>query len=267
VAPGEPCVVASPVMFKERFDLSGKWSLVTGASRGIGEATALALAEAGSDVVLCSRKKEGLEETAHRIEKLGRKALVVPANVGVEAEVQGLTEQIKKAGVSPTILINNAASNPSMSTVLEMPDSAWQKILDVNLTGPMRVCRDIVPLMRKAGGGAIVNVASIGGLRPSAFLGAYGVSKAGLIFLTKVLASELARDKIRVNCVAPGLVKTQFSKAFFDNEAIYKTAIQGIRMGRHGEPEEIASIILTLAAPASSFMTGEVVVVDGGAIL
>ncbi|MEW6777675.1 MAG: glucose 1-dehydrogenase [Bdellovibrionota bacterium] len=254
-------------MIRERYDLTGKLALVTGASRGIGEAAAIGLAEAGADLVLVSRKMDGLSDVAKKVGSLGRRAVCIPTNIGTETEIEALGEKLAKDDLLPDILVNNAATNPAMGTLLETPDSAWQKVLDVNLTGPLRLCRKIVPLMRKKGGGAIVNVASIGGLRPPAFLGAYGVSKAGLLFLTKVLAVELARYQIRVNCVAPGLVRTQFSKALFDNEMIYKGAISSIKMGRHGEPEEIASVILMLASPASSFMTGEVIVIDGGAIL
>ena len=254
-------------MIRERFDLSGKWALVTGASRGIGEATVMALAESGADLVLVSRKLPDLEAVAAKVEAAGRKAHCIPANMGSDEELERLKDKLEELGIIPNILINNAATNPAMGTLIDLPDSVWQKIMDVNVTGPLRLCRRIVPMMRKAGGGSIVNVASIAGLRPSTTLGAYGISKAAVIHMTKTLASELAPFKIRVNCVAPGLVKTKFAEALFTNEAIYKTAISQIKMHRHGEPDEIAGIILTLASEAASFMTGEVVVVDGGATL
>lgn len=254
-------------MVRERLDLSGKWALVTGASRGIGEASALALAECGADIVLVSRKAEGLEQAAAKVRDLGRKTSVIPANVGSPEDVAALTEKLSADGIVPTILINNAGTNPAMANVVDLNEAVWQKVFDINLTGPWRLTRALVPGMRKAGGGAIVNVASIAGLKHAPMLGAYGVSKAALIHLTRVLAAELAPYKIRVNAVAPGLVKTKLSKALFDNEAIYKSAIQGIRLNRHGEPEEIATVIATLASPASSFMTGETVAVDGGAVL
>ena len=254
-------------MIRERFDLTGKWALVTGASRGIGEATVLALAESGADIVLVSRKLPDLEAVAAKVEKLGRKAHCIPANLGSAGDVEDLCAKLKNADVRPTILINNAATNPAMGTLLDLPDPVWQKIMDVNVAGPLRLCRGIVPMMKKAGGGAIVNVASIGGIRPAMGLGAYGISKAAVIHLTKTLAVELAPHKIRVNCVAPGLVKTKFAEALFTNDAIYQSAIKQIKLHRHGEPEEIAGVILTLASEASSFMTGEIVVADGGATL
>lgn len=254
-------------MIRERFDLSGKRALVTGASRGIGEATALALAELGADLVISSRKLPGLEETARKAEALGRKVICIPCNFGVAEEIDTLCKKLASDNLAPDILINNAATNPTMGMLADIQDSAWQKILDVNVSGPLRTIKGIVPLMRKRGGGTIVNVASIAGLRPPHLLGAYGVSKAALLHMTRTLANELARDKIRVNAVAPGLVKTKFAEALFTNDAIYKTAISNIRLGRHGEPEEIATVIAMLASPASSFMTGEIVVVDGGATL
>ncbi len=246
------------------FDLTGKTALITGASRGIGRAIALAFAHAGADVVLTSRRSEGLEPVAHEIQELGRKAVVAPAHVGRPETVAAMVDCLVADEVPVDILINNAATNPAMGTLIETDPLAWQKILDVNVTGPLTMTRAVVPLMRRRKGGCIVNVASVAGIEPTPMLGAYSISKAALIHMTRVLAGELADDNIRVNAVAPGLVETKFSKALFDNKTLYKQFVGTTPMRRHAQPEEIAPAVLMFASEASSYITGQVLVIDGG---
>ena len=253
-------------MIRERFSLSGKTALVTGASRGIGRAIALGFAEQGADLVLSSRKLADLEAVAEEIRALGRDATVVPANVSRAEEIDALATTLDERGLAVDVLVNNAGTNPVMSAIVDLEPRAWTKIMDTNLTGPFLLCRALAPGMARRGSGSIINVASNGGIQPAPGIGAYCVSKAGLIHLTRCLAAELGPSGVRVNAIAPGLVETKFAAALFQGPG-YQEFLKRNPLHRHAQPEEIAGTALLLASDAGSYATGEVVVLDGGSSL
>ncbi|MFP6610036.1 MAG: SDR family oxidoreductase [Deltaproteobacteria bacterium] len=242
-------------------DLSGKRAIVTGASRGIGEAIARRLASAGARVALASRKLEGLETVGKSIET---ETMIVQANMSRSEDVAAIVPAVVEAWGGVDILINNAGTNPVFGPILETEERAWDKTFDINVKGPFLLSQAAAAEMDKAGGGAIVNIASTGGLEPSPMLGAYSVSKAAIIMLTKVLAAELGSSSIRVNCIAPGLVDTKFASVLVNTPSIHDAYVKRAALGRHGEPDEIAGAALYLASGESSFMTGQVMVIDGG---
>ncbi len=252
-------------MVLEKFRLDGKRALVTGASRGIGQAIAIAYAEAGADVVLVSRKEEALRETAAAVEKLGRRALVVPANCGRAEDIAGLAETVRAQWGGVDILVNNAGTNPVMGALTGVDEAAWDKTMAVNLKGPYLLARALAPVMKAQGWGRIVNIASTSGVRPTALLSVYSISKAGLIAMTKVLAQELGGYGITVNAIAPGLVETRFSSALWQNPEVRNRTLETCALHRLGKPDDISGLALYLASDASAFLTGEVIVIDGGA--
>jgi NAD(P)-dependent dehydrogenase (short-subunit alcohol dehydrogenase family) len=246
------------------FDLRGKVAIVTGASRGIGEAIAERLAEAGAKVVLSSRKQDGLDPVAAAIKAKGGEAIAVAAHNGEKEALQALAKTTLDTYGRVDILVNNAATNPHFGTLLDAEDSMWQKTIEVNLMGNVWLTQAVVPSMRQNGGGKIINIASVNGLRPGRMQGIYSITKAGIISLTQTLAMELGGDNIQVNAIAPGLVKTKFARVIWENEDILNEMVQRTPAGRIGEPDDIAGIALYLASPASNFATGQVFVVDGG---
>lgn len=247
--------------------MAGRTALVTGASRGIGRAVALAFAEQGADLVLSSRKREGLDAVATEVEALGRRALVMPANVSQEESIAALAAEVDRAGVEIDVLVNNAGVNPVMAGLLDLAPAAWRKVLDANVTGIFLLTQHIARGMVARGRGAIINVASTGGLRASPGLAAYSVSKAAVIHLTKAMAVELGPRGVRANCIAPGLIETRMAEALFRNEAGYEAYVSRNPLRRHGQPDEVASAALLLASEAGSYMNGAVLVVDGGSVL
>jgi NAD(P)-dependent dehydrogenase (short-subunit alcohol dehydrogenase family) len=246
------------------FSLEGKIALVTGASRGIGEAIALCFAEQGAECILTSRKAEALEEVVKKIQASGGKAKARAANTGDLEQVADLFTFVKDTYGKLDILVNNAATNPFFGMMAEAPEWAWDKTLAVNLKGPFFATQEAAKLMEAAGGGAIVNVASINGVRPAPLQGIYSITKAGLISMTQGFAKELAAKNIRVNALLPGLTKTNFSKALFEMEEIHNHVIAQIPMQRHAEPHEMAGAVLYLVSDASSFTTGICLTCDGG---
>ncbi len=249
------------------FDLGGRVALVTGASRGIGAAVAAALAAAGARLVLASRKLEGVEAVAELIRGDGGEAIAVAAHTGHEAEVQALAGRAREAFGGVDILVNNAATSPYFGPLLAAEESHWDKTFEVNVKGYVHTARACVPMMRERGGGAIVNVASVAGMVPHGGLGVYGVTKAAVIMLTRTLAIELARDNIRVNALAPGLIQTRFSEALWASPEAQERALKTIPQRRLGQPDDLAGAVLYLAGDASRFTTGSVLVVDGGQTL
>lgn len=246
------------------FDLSGRVALVTGASRGIGSAIAEILAEHGASVVLSSRKQADLDAEAERINaRFPEKATAIAAHSGRPDELETLVQAVMERFSRIDILVNNAATNPYMGPVIGAELAAWDKTFEVNLRGVFVLTKLVYEASMDAHGGAIVNVASIGGLRPGIGLGVYNVTKAGVIMLTRQLARELS-GKVRVNAVAPGVIKTRFAEALWGNEAILDRILASNPMGRVGVPEEVAAAVLFLASDAASYVNGEVLVIDGG---
>jgi NAD(P)-dependent dehydrogenase (short-subunit alcohol dehydrogenase family) len=254
-------------MEKIDFRLDGKTALITGASRGIGEAIAVTLADYGAQVILVSRKEDALKNVADKIASRGGTAWVLPCHVGKLDQIENLFATIKDRFKRLDILINNAATNPYFGEMLGADEGIWDKTFDVNLKGPFFLVKHGAKLMIEGGGGSIVNVSSINGERPAPFQGIYSITKAGLISMTKAFAKELASRNVRVNALLPGLVETNFSKAIMENEMIYDYAVKMIPMGRHAQPMEIAGAVLYLVSDAAPFTTGACLVVDGGALV
>ena len=251
-------------MYGEKLRLDGKVTIITGASRGIGEATAMVFAEAGAKLVLAGRKLEPLEEVSHRIFKAGGEATPISAHVGKTTDCEDLVKRAAARYGGIDILVNNAGTNPVFGPALDCSEEAWEKIFEVNLHSAFYLSKLCVPHMEKRGKGAIVNNSSYGGVRPIPGLGIYCVTKAALLMLTKVLAMELATRNIRVNAVAPGVVRTRFSEALWKDEITFTEIKKHVPLNRLAEPEEVAMAILYLASDASSFNTGSVLFVDGG---
>ena len=247
------------------FNLDGKIALITGASRGIGEAIALTLAEYGALCILVSRKIEGLQAVQAKIEAKGGKAEAMACNMGELDQIQALFAEIKSRFGRLDILINNAATNPYFGPMLGAPESAWDKTLAVNLKGPFFMIQQAAQLM--TAGGAIVNVASINAVRPSPLQGIYSITKAGVVAMTKAYAKELAPQNIRVNALLPGLTETKFSAALIENKDIYEHALNQIPLRRHAQPAEMAGAVLYLVSEAASFTTGTTIVCDGGMLV
>ncbi|MDP3938036.1 MAG: glucose 1-dehydrogenase [Deltaproteobacteria bacterium] len=251
----------------DAFSLKEKVAIVTGSSRGIGRSIALAFAEAGADVVVSSRKREACEAVAKEIEERGARSMVVPCHVGKTEQIENLLSEVKKAWGRVDVLVNNAATNPAMGALVNTEDAVWDKIMEINLRGVFAASRAAGRIMMEQGSGAIINVASTGGIRPPALIGAYGVSKAAVIHLTRSFAKELASSGVRVNCIAPGLIETAFASALINTPEIYQEALKMIPLGRHGQPDEIAGAALYLASDASGYVTGHIMVVDGGSTI
>ena len=247
-----------------RFDLTGRVALVTGASRGIGSAVAEALVEHGAEVVLSSRKQADLDEEAARINsKHPEKATAIAAHAGRPDDLERLVHATMERFGRIDILVNNAATNPYAGPTLGAELSAWDKTFEVNVRGVFILTKLVYEASMEARGGAVVNVASVGGLRPGLALGVYNVSKAAVIMLTRQLAREIG-GKVRVNGVAPGLIKTRFAEALWGNESILDRVISANPMGRIGLPDEVAGAVVFLASDAASYINGEVIAIDGG---
>ena len=254
-------------MATQLFDLTGKIALVSGASRGIGEEIAKLLGEQGAHVIVSSRKIDDCNAVAESINKAGGSAEAFVCHVGNMDQIAALFAHIQSTHGKLDICVNNAATNPYFGHVLDTDLGAFNKTVEVNIRGYFFMSIEAGKLMRDNGGGAIVNTASINALQPGPMQGIYSITKAAVANMTKVFAKECAPLGIRCNALLPGLTKTKFAGALFENDDIYKVAVQGIPMGRHAEPSEMAGTVLYLVSDASSYTNGECIVVDGGMTL
>ena len=252
----------------ELFDLAGKVAIITGSSKGIGKATAERMAEHGAKVVISSRKAGPCDEVAAEINATHPgSAIAVPANISSKDDLQRLVDETRKAFGKIDIVVCNAASNPYYGPMSGINDDQFRKILENNIIANNWLIQMVAPEMIERRDGAIVIISSIGGLRGTSVIGAYAISKAADMQLARNLAQELSPHNIRVNCIAPGLVKTDFAKALWSNPETLKRATDPVPLRRIGEPDEIAGAAVYLASDAGSFMTGQALVVDGGATI
>jgi NAD(P)-dependent dehydrogenase (short-subunit alcohol dehydrogenase family) len=252
-------------MSEPLFSLKGRVAVVTGASRGIGEAIAVRMAEAGAAVVLAARKVEALQAVAERISQSGGRALAVAAHTGKADDVRALVEKAVAEFGRIDVLVNNAATNPYFGPLLDTEEGAWDKTFEVNVKGYFATTREVVRhLQGRNAPGSIINVASIVGTRAAPMQGVYGMTKAAVISMTHTLAQELGASGIRINAIAPGLVETRFAAAIVGNDEIRAQVVSRTALGRHAQPDEIAGAAVYLASDASSYVTGQVLLVDGG---
>lgn len=246
------------------FDLNGRIALITGGSRGIGEATAKLLAEQGAHVIVSSRKQEDLDKVAAAIQKSGGKATAIAAHAGSTEDIKRLMGDVAAQFGRLDILVNNAATNPYFGHISDTDMGMVDKTIQVNIRGYFELSALASKLMKKNGGGAIVNVASINGMKPGMFQGIYSITKGAVINMTQSFAKECAPWKVRVNAVLPGLTDTKFASALTKNDAMLKTFLPQIPLARVAQPAEIAPAILFLVSDAASYVTGTAITVDGG---
>ena len=251
-------------MSTQLFDLTGRIALVTGASRGIGESIAKLLAEQGAHVIVSSRKIEGCEAVASAIRDSGGSAEAFPCHIGNMQDISAIFGHIQAEHGKLDICVNNAATNPYFGHILDTDLGAYAKTVDVNVRGYFFMSIEAGKLMREAGKGVIINTASINGLQPGLYQGIYSITKAAVINMTKAFAKECGPLGIRCNALLPGLTRTKFAGALFENEDIAKEWMGRIPLGREAQPDEMAGTVLYLASDASSYTNGECIVVDGG---
>ena len=247
-----------------KFRLDGKVALVTGGSRGIGKAIALGLAEAGADIIIASRKLPNLEAAAHEISQTGRRVLTVAANVRHLPEVDDLVQKSLGEFGRIDIVVNNAGTNPVFGSVFNVEEKAWDVIMGLNLKSYFFLSQAVGKIMREKGGGTIINISSEDSVRPEVGLGVYSISKAGINMLTQVLAQEWGQYNIRVNTIAPGIVKTSFSVTLWENPVRAKVATDSTALGRLAESDDMVNAAIYLASDASSYVTGQLLLIDGG---
>jgi len=249
------------------FSLKGKTAVVTGGSKGIGRAICLAMAEHGASVVVSSRKLEPCQEVVKEIEAAGGKAKAIACNIGYREQVEALVQGTRDAFGKIDIMVCNAAINPHAGPMSEVTDSLFDKVMGSNVRSNLWLANLTIPEMAERKDGVVIIISSIAGLRGAGNIGLYGVSKAADFQLARQLATEWGPKNIRVNTIAPGLVRTDFAKYLWENPELYEKAITGYPLRRIGEPDDIAGIAVMLASPAGNFITGQVIVADGGATI
>jgi NAD(P)-dependent dehydrogenase (short-subunit alcohol dehydrogenase family) len=250
------------------FDLSGKTAIITGATKGIGRAIASRMAEHGANIVVSSRKPDLCDQVAQDINENwargGSEAAAIPCHISHKEQLQALVDQTLARFGGIDILVCNAAVNPFFGSLRDIPDSAFDRIMETNIRSNHWLCQMASPHIAARGGGTIIIVSSVGGLRAGGVLGAYGISKAADMQITRALAVEYGPENIRVNCIAPGLIRTDFARALWEDEHRLKSVNAKTPLGRIGEPDEIAGTAVMLASAAGSFISGETIVIDGG---
>jgi len=250
-------------MSLQRFRLDGRTALIIGASRGIGRQAALTLAESGAAVVLAARSADDLEKVAAAAREAGApQALVVPTDASDEAAVEELVARAAEVSGKLDVLVNVAGGQQFFAALADTRSSGWDKVINLNLRAPFLACRAALPRMPR--GGSIVNVASVAGLGASPAVGPYSAAKAGLVVMAGTLAVEAAPLGVRVNCLAPGWVRTELTRRLWSDPETSRGTLAGVPMGRWGEVEDLAGPLLLLASDAGSYMTGATLVVDGG---
>jgi NAD(P)-dependent dehydrogenase (short-subunit alcohol dehydrogenase family) len=246
------------------FDLTGKTAVITGSSRGIGRAIAEQMAQAGAKVVISSRKAGPCEEVAAAINAAGGKAVSIPCHVGEKAQLQALISRTRAELGPVDILVCNAAVNPYYGPLLDVPDEAYDRTMNSNVRSNLWLMQLVLPEMAKRKDGVVIIISSIAGLRGSPMLGVYAISKAADLQLCRNLAVEWGQHNIRINCIAPGLVKTDFARALWEDPVVLEQAVSTAPLRRIGQPVEIAGAAVFLASKAGNFVTGQAIVVDGG---
>src|SRR5690625_3849649 len=251
-------------MASNLFDLSGKIALVSGASRGIGEAVAKLLAAHGAHVITSSRRAEACETVAANIRAAGGQASAFACHVGEMDQIDAIVEHVQQTHSRLDILVNNAAANPYFGHILDTDLGAFEKTVEVNIRGYFFMSAKFGQMMREQGSGTIINTASVNGIRPGAMQGIYSITKAAVINMTKAFAKECGPLGIRVNALLPGLTETRFASALIEIKEIYERAVATIPLGRSAKPEEMAGTVLYLASDAASYTNGACIIVDGG---
>ncbi|MBN8871467.1 MAG: SDR family oxidoreductase [Rhodospirillales bacterium] len=246
------------------FDLTGKVAIVTGSTKGIGKAIAERMAEHGATVVISSRKPDACDAVAEAIRAKGGKAVAIPCHVAHKDQLQALVDRTVADCGGIDILVENAGVNPFLGPAASMPDDAYERVMGVNVRSNFWLANMACPHIAERGGGSVIIISSIGGLRGSAQLGVYGLSKAADLQLARNICVEWGPKNIRANAIAPGLVRTDFARALWENPVLYKKRTRDTPLQRIGEPDEVAGCAVFLAAPAGSFVTGQTIVIDGG---
>ncbi|MEO1053170.1 MAG: glucose 1-dehydrogenase [Bacteroidota bacterium] len=252
------------MQIQDKFRLDNKVAIVTGASKGIGESIARALGEQGAKVVVSSRKQEAVDAVVNDFKSQGIEAIGIAAHMGDPEQIEALAKQAIDAYGGIDIIVNNAAANPVYGPILDTDDDVFDKIMQVNVKGPLALAKRAHASMKSRGGGSVINISSIEGISPGQGLGLYSVSKSALISLTKVQAREWGADNIRVNVICPGLVKTKFSEALTSNDKVLQYVMAKQALNMVSEPDDMAGLALFLASEAAQFCTGGVYVADGG---
>jgi NAD(P)-dependent dehydrogenase (short-subunit alcohol dehydrogenase family) len=249
---------------KDLFDLSGKVAVITGSTKGIGKAIAEALATFGAKVVVSSRKQDACDKVAGEIQSAGGQAIALACNISQKEQIEALLAGTRERWGRIDVLVCNAAVNPHFGPSLEIPDSAFEKVMAVNIESNHWLCQRVIPEMKQRRDGAVIIVSSIGGLRGSPVLGAYAISKAADMQMARNLAVECGPFNVRVNCIAPGLVRTDFARALWEDDERRKRTEASTPLRRIGEPADIAGAAVMLASRAGAWLTGQTIVVDGG---
>ncbi len=252
---------------KNKFDLQNKVAIITGSSKGIGESIARGLAEFGAKVIISSRKQEAVNAVAANLKADGLEATAIACHVGEEEQLDALVAKTVEQYGGIDILINNAAINPTFGPLVNADAAIFDKVMNINVKAAMLLANKCYPIMKERGGGSIINIASVEGLKPSFGLGVYSISKAALIMLTQNQAKEWGKACIRSNTICPGLIQTKFSAALWQNEALLKQVEQHLPAGRMAQADEMAGLALFLASDAASYCTGGVYTADGGHLI